>query len=284
MDWIIGDIHGMLVPLQALVTAVRHEDSEAAIYFVGDYVNRGPDSRGVIELLFDLPTARCVRGNHDDLLDLILNGNCLAPACCGADPVDAFVWFTNHGLLQTFLSYGASQEQLERMMQYPSARRLQELCDLVPATHKAFFADLPTLRVLDNFFVAHARWPESVPPSPRLDLDPILQEMLLWGRWTPAQLHTQKNWPSVGYFGHTPVPNYRSESDIADARDLYLPIVAQQMVLIDTASALNPLGQLTAWCHQTGSYLQADRAGNVLLTENIPDVWPGDDNQDPRRV
>ncbi len=42
--------------------------------FVGAFVNRGPDSRGVIALLMSLPNARFVRGNHDDVFDQVLSG------------------------------------------------------------------------------------------------------------------------------------------------------------------------------------------------------------------
>ncbi|MEZ0265596.1 MAG: metallophosphoesterase, partial [Phycisphaerae bacterium] len=45
MRWIIGDVHGMLRPLETLLAEVRRVDSKARFYFVGDYVNRGPSSR-----------------------------------------------------------------------------------------------------------------------------------------------------------------------------------------------------------------------------------------------
>ena len=44
MRWVVGDIHGMLRPLRALVDAVTQRDAAARLLFVGDYVNRGPDS------------------------------------------------------------------------------------------------------------------------------------------------------------------------------------------------------------------------------------------------
>ena len=72
MRWIIGDVHGMLKPLEAIVNEIHRTDPRAWLYFVGDYVNRGPESRGVVDLLLTLQNAKFIRGNHDDLLDQIL--------------------------------------------------------------------------------------------------------------------------------------------------------------------------------------------------------------------
>ena len=58
MRWIVGDIHGMVQPLATLLLQTRKHDPDAQFLFVGDYVNRGRDSRNVIELLIRLPSRR----------------------------------------------------------------------------------------------------------------------------------------------------------------------------------------------------------------------------------
>ena len=81
MRWVVGDIHGMLRPLRSLVGHVTAKDPAAQFLFVGDYVNRGPDSRGVIDLLLSLQDegrAKFVRGNHDDIFDMVLSGQTYA--------------------------------------------------------------------------------------------------------------------------------------------------------------------------------------------------------------
>jgi len=70
--WIVGDIHGMALALKGLVDGVSKSDPAAEWIFVGDYVNRGPDSRGVIDFLLKLANARFCRGNHDDVFDVLL--------------------------------------------------------------------------------------------------------------------------------------------------------------------------------------------------------------------
>lgn len=68
----IGDIHGCLQTLEALLydhLNIRHDDQ---LIFLGDYINRGPDSTGVLDLLVELknqnPHWVFLRGNHEDLL------------------------------------------------------------------------------------------------------------------------------------------------------------------------------------------------------------------------
>jgi hypothetical protein len=56
----IGDIHGSLQKLRDLMTLCeQHADWRSATFvFLGDYIDRGPDSRGVIEALMDLQSRR----------------------------------------------------------------------------------------------------------------------------------------------------------------------------------------------------------------------------------
>lgn len=71
MDYAIADIHGGSRTFKALLDKIelRHSDR---LYLLGDYVDRGPDSRGVLATICDLQGAgfdvRAVRGNHDDML------------------------------------------------------------------------------------------------------------------------------------------------------------------------------------------------------------------------
>lgn len=63
----IGDIHGCLIALETLISLVNPTANDQFI-FLGDYLNRGPDSRGVIEFLLNLKNShRCIflRGNHE---------------------------------------------------------------------------------------------------------------------------------------------------------------------------------------------------------------------------
>jgi serine/threonine protein phosphatase 1 len=69
----VGDIHGRLDLLTSAVDAIaRHVDGAPfRVVFLGDYVDRGPDSRGVVDLLMELQRewpVVCLKGNHEELM------------------------------------------------------------------------------------------------------------------------------------------------------------------------------------------------------------------------
>ncbi len=260
MRWIIGDIHGMLGPLTALLGAIGARDAQARLIFVGDYVNRGPDSRGVIDLLLSLDNGRFVRGNHDDVFDQVLNGKSYAGESTEQHRIAAFQWFMQHGLDATFMSYGADYAQIEHALRRPSVDALEQLASLVPPAHRAFIRDLPPVIEEPDLFVAHAKWDPDIPSdaiAARAGSSDKTRYMLLWGRFTAPEIDRKKRWRQRGFFGHTPVENYPI------AEDDVMPIVRDDIVLLDTAAALRGDGRLTAACADADEFLQADRGGNV---------------------
>lgn len=83
--YVMTDIHGRLTELKALLAQIP---AGAKIVFLGDYIDRGSESREVVELVRSLPNAVCLRGNHEDMI-------------CWPDPRD---WLSNGGA-STVLSY-----------------------------------------------------------------------------------------------------------------------------------------------------------------------------------
>jgi hypothetical protein len=266
MRWVIGDVHGMLRALQGLLAAVRAVDPAAAFFFVGDYVNRGPDSRGVIDLLLTLDGARFVRGNHDDLFDLVLNGRGYDLHPQAREPLVAFLWFIQHGLWETLNSYGVDDVDIERAVRRPSEEALQRLIEPVPAAHRRFIHDLPPIVEAEDFFVLHACWDPDDPderPSilEQLEARPRLRHKILWGRYVPHEITRKKRWRRAGYFGHTPVENYPPSVRNTDA---VVPIRGPKIFLLDTAVALTPSGRLSAACVEDGRLIQVDRLGKPV--------------------
>jgi serine/threonine protein phosphatase 1 len=70
--WVIPDIHGCSKTVTSLVTDLIRPMRSDEIYFLGDYVDRGPDSKGVIDFIRGLEKSgynvTALRGNHEDLI------------------------------------------------------------------------------------------------------------------------------------------------------------------------------------------------------------------------
>jgi serine/threonine protein phosphatase 1 len=263
VNWIIGDIHGMLTPLEALLEAIPRFDAEPKLHFVGDYVNRGAESKGVIDLLLTLTNASFIRGNHDDIFDLILSGNSASEDVAETNRVTAFQWFMQHGLASTLASYGAKHSELIVLDRRPEPERLAEVLALVPESHRQFVRGLPLVSEREDFFVAHGKWHPDDLAEPSIEAQlrtNAARRKLLWGRYETKEIVRLKAWKRTGYFGHTPVDGYPALYNGSPFR----PIVANKIVLLDTASALRPEGRLTAFCHDNQTFIQAERDGHLV--------------------
>jgi serine/threonine protein phosphatase 1 len=143
----IGDIHGCSVALAALLKAIAPQPSDT-IVTLGDYVDRGIDSKGVIDQLLDLQS-RCnlvaIRGNHDQTL------------LKAFDDEAAYRLFMEMGGITTLDSYGDSGQ-----------------LDLVPAEHRDFLKSCRLYFETATHFFVHANY------SPLLPLTEQDERILLW--------------------------------------------------------------------------------------------------------
>ncbi len=106
MIWVIGDIHGMFDPLKRLMSKLMElhysgvEGFEIErLIFIGDYIDYGPSSKEVIDLLIDLPFEKVfLMGNHDDLLLQFVKQSDLFEKYGN-------VWFRGSGGQQTVMSF-----------------------------------------------------------------------------------------------------------------------------------------------------------------------------------
>jgi len=269
--WIVGDIHGMIRPLEALVRAVKLRDSDARLIFVGDYVNRGPDSKRVVDFLLSLNRAQFIRGNHDDVFDHVVNGVCFEVHPDMVTPAATFLTFLQFGLDHTLTSYGVDLIDIAETARKPSERNLRELTAPISPRHRQFFRGLPAVIDEPDLFVAHAKWDVDEPAEESdfmsaLATDPRHRHAIMWGRFTDAEIRRKKRWRRRGFFGHTPVSIY------ATHRGEHVPIVGPGIVLLDTAAALSVAGRLSAYCAEDDRIIQSDRFGEII--EHPPQARP----------
>ncbi len=131
----IGDIHGRLDLLDDLLARIRRDadnhtlDCARSLVFLGDYIDRGSESRGVIERLLDdpLPGFATVRlmGNHEEAMLAFLDGE--------SDGLD---WLSFGGV-ETLMSYGVPLPGLPRTEEAVKVLR-GALAAAVPARHMEF--------------------------------------------------------------------------------------------------------------------------------------------------
>jgi serine/threonine protein phosphatase 1 len=152
----IADLHGRYDLLSEAVTKiVEHSKSDrpATVITLGDYVDRGPKSRQVIERLMDwrLPDLKlvCLKGNHEDIMWQ-----------CSCQPIKAGWWMDNGGGT-TLISYGQNYGDIVNVR-------------VVPEQHLRWIKELPLMHVDRHRVYVHAGVDPDLPLAAQ---DP---EQLLW--------------------------------------------------------------------------------------------------------
>ena len=148
----IGDIHGRLDLLNALlgkisVDSATHPAACHKLIFLGDYLDRGNQSRELLDLLsrgqIDGFVTTYLCGNHEDFLLRFLN-----------DTSDGPTWLY-HGGANTLVSYGIPASPLETDPDRLIALQ-QKLRDVLPEPHLAFLRGLEIKHVVGDYVFVHA--------------------------------------------------------------------------------------------------------------------------------
>ncbi|MCK1550834.1 MULTISPECIES: metallophosphoesterase family protein [unclassified Bradyrhizobium] len=194
----IGDVHGRADLLQSLLTVIdadlaRSAPERAIQVFLGDYVDRGPDSRAVIDILIERSKSHetvCLKGNHEVFLLEVLK-----------DPARLEEWRRYGGLL-TLVSYGVNPTM------NPSPEQQIELIEglrrALPPEHLSFLQQLRPSFACGDFFFVHAG------VKPGVALERQKEEDMLWIR--EEFLESERRFGKYVVHGHTPVsvPDIRS--------------------------------------------------------------------------
>lgn len=188
----IGDIHGQHEMLLDALTRIEADGGTSApVVFLGDLVDRGPDSRAVIDTLISgIDQGRnwtVLRGNHDQLfLDYLADGQLTSPLIRSGRP-----WLHEiMGGSATLASYGVD-------LSLSGSSLLRAARASVPATHHDFLANLPLYHAVGPLLFVHA----GIRPGVALaDQDP---HDLIWIR-EPFLSHSEP-FDHLVIHGHTAV-------------------------------------------------------------------------------
>ena len=201
--YVLGDIHGRAKLLEQVLDFIRIDHQKAQskgappgksmLICLGDYVDRGENSAGVIDLLSDFSAEfDCVflKGNHEEMMLDFVDGLS-----------DGVRWLTNGGI-ETLEGYAISPKVIKALINSDitkAARTAMKL--MIPASHLEFLRSLVTHYQSGDYYFAHAGI------NPDLTLAQQRPEDLLWVR--KPFLASENTFEKIIVHGHTPTKNAR---------------------------------------------------------------------------
>ncbi|MEN0049364.1 MAG: metallophosphoesterase family protein [Bacteroidota bacterium] len=186
----ISDIHGCLSSFQALLEKINLK-KEDELFLLGDYIDRGPDSKGVIDHILNLKQEghqlHCLRGNHEQMMIDTMQGS----------DRHADIWIKNGGE-ETLKSYF----KIERD---------------IPDEHIFFLDELSFYQKIEGYYLVHAGFNFSY-PNPLAD-----RENMLWMRnWYEAINYSWLG-NDIIIHGHTPISRKKMEAQLEEVK--YLQVI-----------------------------------------------------------
>lgn len=168
--FVIGDIHGCSKALRTLIESIEPESTDE-IYFLGDYVDRGPNSKEVVSQIIELQQ-QCqvvaLRGNHEIMLMGVVQKG-----------LDSKMWLDSGGRA-TVASYGGSLEK-------------------IPDSHMQFFRELKPYHENEDSIFVHACYEFHLP------MDQQSEEIMYWTHLNHLRPAPHCSGKRV-FLGHTPQP------------------------------------------------------------------------------
>lgn len=200
--WAVGDIHGRSDLSGPLIAAIREDlagssATRRVLVFLGDHVDRGPDSRGVLDQVVEVAAepsleVHCLRGNHEDRMEAFLDDPSLGPGWC------------DYGGRECLMSYGVVPPAM-RGDPAGWAETSQALRAALPDSHLRLLRSQGHSVAVGDYFFAHAG------ARPGVALDAQSPDDLMWVR--QEFLDHPAPFEKVVVHGHTP-----AEEVVSDGR------------------------------------------------------------------
>lgn len=169
----VGDIHGCVDKLVSLMDIIDVDLKKETLVFMGDYIDRGPHSKEVVDYLIDLARGgnRVVflKGNHELMLQNYLSGK---------DKL-SFLYNGGEATLGSYMKGGGLNE-----------------ANLIPPEHLDFFDNLRLYYETENYIFVHGGLKANIPLEHQDEWD------MLWIR--DEFIYSDFDFGKLVIFGHTP--------------------------------------------------------------------------------
>lgn len=229
-----GDIHGCSEALKTLLNAVNPTQYDTLI-FLGDYIDRGSNSKAVLDIIIDLKS-KCnviaLLGNHEAMMcDAFLQED--------GKKRQQMIWaWYNNGGVSTLTSYNYNFDNLLNVELDSKPSDLSLPADL--EAHLAFISTLPTYHITDTHIFVHAT------PYPDQDIEEQLKSSLIWRRASDTDAEYNYTHKS----GKTIVSGHTAQQD-------GIPLaLSDKNIIIDTGSVWS--GWVTAMDITNNYFIQAN--------------------------
>ncbi len=166
--WVVGDIHGYLETFEALVDKLDLSEGDHVLC-LGDLIDRGPGSRGVLEMVSNHPRMHSIRGNHEESMRLSL-----CPKHKGK-------------MMKSWLKYGGV-ETLQSFSDDPD-EQIEIAREWLP-----FVESLPTELILNGHRIVHAGY----------DLSPVWKGRILIDKTLEDQTNQDRMWSRTIFTATSP--------------------------------------------------------------------------------
>ena len=171
--FIVGDIHGCLDMLKKLIDKIKWDPDKDKLIFIGDYIDRGEDSKDVVDFILKLKEGsslvECLLGNHEKMFLDYMSG----------DDLESSIM---NGGISTIRSYNKSRQNENDLF--------------IPQSHIDFFHSLLAMIELEEYYIVHAGF------RPRVKIEDQNVNDMIWIR--DEFIYGDYDFGKVVIFGHTP--------------------------------------------------------------------------------
>lgn len=194
--YVIGDIHGCIMTLRRMIEEQIRPKGNDVIYFLGDYIDRGPDPKAVIDYILGL--------EHESFTTVPLLGNHEYMLLQSLEREEYFKLWTVNGYETTLASFGIDRALMDD----------RECVSKIPSHYFEFIRGLYKYAETDGFLLVHAGLGRNK-ENPLEDLDDLL--------WTRSEVYNRQVMKGRRLIhGHTPISLENIKDRIYDPEESFL--------------------------------------------------------------